>query len=1217
MARTSIIAGKTVIVVDIENKVKAGLSKIRNQIFKFTNSISNIGLDLALFGAGGTAGLGGLLMKFSDFEDALLFLRTKVEGTEKQFKGLENTIRELGRTTSFTATQVTEAAVALGQAGFAIPEIQSMLQATLDLSRGARVDLSTSAAILANTLRTFGLEASSAQEVASKFILAARKGTLDIVDLNESLKESSGTFRQLNIPLEKALTLITALASRSLRGTKAGTSLNAAFLNLASNMEQIEKTLGIKVTDRVGNLRDPIKILKELSLATSKMGNAKQVSLLRSIFNIRGGRAFAPLKDMTEALTLLESQIKATEDEARQAAQTMDSKFGGSVRRATSALESLNLTIQKTVSEALIPLLDRVPNLTKSLERLAEVHPNLILYMAALPPIALASGLALLALSYVLGKVAGLLALLSAGVGLAGMAIEGALTAPLVIAEGAAKGALKSFTKLDLFMGSFNPDRYKKGKKKGMAKPTSFLAGASKKDLGFSKVVAGLEKMLGRVFGLLGKTASGIGRLGKMAGGSLSRGFLAAAASSLKFIKSIDITPIRNILILIKQLSIQLTYLAGILQLETFLPGISLLGRGGKQGKKDLSLFKAITQNVIRLSVAVGKFLPSAKGIASFINRIESFKDAKIKSLFSLLSNVKARGFGLMRIAEGLDRFVVRVEVAKAKYFTPQFLGRPFKAAYSALTGFSNKVYKIRQQLKMGFIPKEFMSFFRMLRGGAGKGLGGLASMGKVLAPLGKVLTVGGKGLKLFGRAFGALWKLIKSVDYVRIFFQTAVAIKNFGLVLFRVANGVRRFVFSFSGFLFIVEFLILFGDKIPGIREGLAALGEAFTQSFKEIGRIGKLAAPGMRLLQKGFNDIFAGNFDDAVLNMKAGFSQVAAVIRDQLVVAWMAFLNEIAPAVAVVKRALLSVWELGKLIFAVVGEIVGSIGEIGVALANAFSGAGAGFDFNAIAKESVIFIGAMIVAFGKGIIDALKTGFQLFIVMIKGIQNLSITLMDALRSIIDTLNLVVGGLPAMLISFENKQKVQSDLTKLSAGINRNSFAEMLDPLVDSEAAIVKSFDEKTAGLDKVFDKFAGTINDVFSEKTANNIGAGLDEAKAKSKQSFLNGIVAEGASFVREGINFGYAGIKDGIQKGIEGINFAGNKFNDFKQQAINLKNREAQIADLMRISKENFSAAIVGSVSGTRNALLQARTKNLDEQQLDTLKEIAKNTKEGGGF
>src|SRR5690606_37864022 len=102
----------------------------------------------------------------------------------------------------------------------------------------------------------------------------------------------------------------------------------------------------------------------------------------------------------------LAKDIRNAGDEARKAAQKMDSEFGGAIRFATSALQDLSLEIGKIVSGPLTKLLRTVPPLANAFQQILAANPELVLSFAAIPPAALAAGVGLLGLSFTLNKLA-------------------------------------------------------------------------------------------------------------------------------------------------------------------------------------------------------------------------------------------------------------------------------------------------------------------------------------------------------------------------------------------------------------------------------------------------------------------------------------------------------------------------------------------------------------------------------------------------------------------------------------------------------------------------------------------------------------------------------------------------------------------------------------------------------------------------------------------
>lgn len=400
--RADILAGRAVILINIQDTIDKQLRTIRSKLRVFANSMNEIGGDIFRGSTAGTVAAFFPVKDFVQFQDSLLFLEANLKDTGVDIKKLESYIRDLGRTTSFTSREVAEAATVLAQAGFDM-EIKPMLLPVLDLARGARVDLDTAGRILSNVMSAYSLPAEMAGEVASKLSTAARLGTTDIVLMSESLKYALATFRQLNVPLEDALGMITMLSNVSMRGSMAGTSLNTAFGELVTKKEELAK-LKIGITDE--DLREPIKILIKLSNALKTMGVQEQQATLRNIFNIRGGRGIGgqTIQNLDDLNTIIQ-KIRASTDEARWAAEKMDSRLGGAFRRGLSAIQEFSISLGETTEGPLTDMFFNVQRIFESLGDLVKKNPKVSQTLLLLPPAALAASVGFLTLSSAMGKV--------------------------------------------------------------------------------------------------------------------------------------------------------------------------------------------------------------------------------------------------------------------------------------------------------------------------------------------------------------------------------------------------------------------------------------------------------------------------------------------------------------------------------------------------------------------------------------------------------------------------------------------------------------------------------------------------------------------------------------------------------------------------------------------------------------------------------------------
>ena len=408
MSRARIVAGRAVIIVEASDMVDKGLNKIRSKLHRFSNTVGAMGESMFRTGFFGAIGSGVILKSFAKFDDLMLELQARMgmlgrttKQQETVFKNLEERIRELGRSTSYTAQEVATAAIELAKAGFdeTTGEISNTLQAVLDLARGAKVTLATSATIAANAMRAFNLDTATSNIVASQFIKAIDSGTLSIDDLAESLKFASATSVELGESLPLVLGAMTLIAQKGLRGSIAGTSFNAALQNLAKKSKQISEDLGVDVAVNSKGFLDLATTLSRLNEATKDMPPLQRVGVFNDLFNLRGSRSFLPTsKDIDELLRLTNS-IAGAGNQARLAAQKMDEGLGGAARMAISALQDVILSLGKATKSTLIPLLKLVRALSNELNKLVASNPALAAMVVFSPAILLGAGLGFIALA--------------------------------------------------------------------------------------------------------------------------------------------------------------------------------------------------------------------------------------------------------------------------------------------------------------------------------------------------------------------------------------------------------------------------------------------------------------------------------------------------------------------------------------------------------------------------------------------------------------------------------------------------------------------------------------------------------------------------------------------------------------------------------------------------------------------------------------------------
>ncbi|MDT2306344.1 phage tail tape measure protein [Paenibacillus larvae] len=91
-----------------------------------------------------------------DFEAAMSTVKANTGATGKDFDDLQETAKELGATTVFSASEAAEGMKYLGLAGWNAQDIISAMPGMLDLAAAGALELGTAADITSDTMQAFG-----------------------------------------------------------------------------------------------------------------------------------------------------------------------------------------------------------------------------------------------------------------------------------------------------------------------------------------------------------------------------------------------------------------------------------------------------------------------------------------------------------------------------------------------------------------------------------------------------------------------------------------------------------------------------------------------------------------------------------------------------------------------------------------------------------------------------------------------------------------------------------------------------------------------------------------------------------------------------------------------------------------------------------------------------------------------------------------------------
>jgi TP901 family phage tail tape measure protein len=123
----------------------------------------------------------------------------------------------------------------------------------------------------------------------------------------------------------------------------------------------------------------------------------------------------------------------------------------------------------------------------------------------------------------------------------------------------------------------------------------------------------------------------------------------------------------------------------------------------------------------------------------------------------------------------------------------------------------------------------------------------------------------------------------------------TRFGLMSLSMGFLKFSTTLARFVFSWNAVGMALNFLLIFGDKIPVIANAFAALGRGIAGAISQISRIATYASPAFELLRIGFTAFKEGFSQTGFDAIGAAFQGVIAIIRNQLIAAWNVFMYNV----------------------------------------------------------------------------------------------------------------------------------------------------------------------------------------------------------------------------------------------------------------------------------------------------------------------------------
>ena len=329
-----------------------------------------------------------------DFDKAMSSWKGTAKASEAEFSLAREAALKYGRETTKTATESANALEYMALAGWSVEDSVKALPSVLKLSEATNLDLARTSDLVTDSMSATGEVIGENGENLQRFLdvatTANNKSNQTAEQLMEAWIQTGGVFKGLKVDIEDSATALGVLANRGIKGSEAGTALNAIMINLTTGAGQAGKAMqklgvsafengkfkGLKQT--LTEVRDKLAGMteEEQNYYKARIGGKHHIDAFTHLLN-----GLDAVKDGKNEWDGLNESLRNANGSLQQMAATKMDNLWGDTKILQSAMQDLGIKASDAIN---IPLRDGAKAFTNMvyasdgfIGNLEELYPKL------------------------------------------------------------------------------------------------------------------------------------------------------------------------------------------------------------------------------------------------------------------------------------------------------------------------------------------------------------------------------------------------------------------------------------------------------------------------------------------------------------------------------------------------------------------------------------------------------------------------------------------------------------------------------------------------------------------------------------------------------------------------------------------------------------------------------------------------------------------------
>ncbi len=327
----------------------------------------------------------------ADFESAMSEVGAISGATGDDLIALENKAKEMGETTKFSASESAEALKYMAMAGWKTGDMLDGLDGVLNLAAASGADLGTTSDIVTDALTAMGYSAGDAGRLADVMAAASSNANTNVELMGETFKYAGAMAGTMGYSMEDTAIAIGLMANSGIKGSMAGTSLNAIISRLATNTSgatECINELGVEFYNADGTARDFGDVMAELREATKGLTTEQKAEIASTVAGEEAKKGLLAILNATSAdYDKLSLAINNSSGSAKEMADMMNDNLSGQLTLLKSQLEGLAIQFVTLIMPYLKQGVEWLSKLCDWISGLDDGTKKMIITVAAAGPV--------------------------------------------------------------------------------------------------------------------------------------------------------------------------------------------------------------------------------------------------------------------------------------------------------------------------------------------------------------------------------------------------------------------------------------------------------------------------------------------------------------------------------------------------------------------------------------------------------------------------------------------------------------------------------------------------------------------------------------------------------------------------------------------------------------------------------------------------------------